>query len=53
MKAYLTEKIHDDALSFLRAHFEVICGYLLPEDDRAAAMAESDGVLVRSAQITA
>lgn len=53
MKVYLTEKIHDDALSFLRAHFEVICGYLLPEDDHAAAMAESDGVLVRSAQITA
>lgn len=53
MKVYLTEKIHDDALSFLQAHFEVICGYLLPENERAAAMAESDGVLVRSAQVTA
>ena len=53
MQVYLTEKIHDAALAFLREHFHVSCGYLLSEDGRKAAMAESDGLLVRSAQVSA
>lgn len=53
MRVYLTEKIHDDALAFLQAHFEVTCGYRLHENEQAAAMAESDGLLVRSAHVSA
>lgn len=53
MQVYLTEKIHDDALAFLRSHFTVICGYELSPEAQGAAMAECEGMLVRSAQIRA
>jgi len=53
MQVYLTEKIHDNAVTFLRSHFDVACGYEMDAEAQAAAMAQSDGILVRSARVTA
>ena len=52
-QVYLTEPIHEDAISLLRSHFRVVLGYTLQDDrERAAALGESHGVLIRSAHVT-
>lgn len=53
MQVFLTEKIHDDAIRFLEEHFDVAFGWQLSEDEKTIALAASEGILVRSAKVTA
>lgn len=52
IKVFLTEKIHDDAVTFLKSHGEVIQGTSTKVEDIIIQAQGCQGILIRSAKIT-
>lgn len=52
-KVFLTERIHDDAVAYLRERFEVIQGDSLQPEDIVRQAEGCAAILIRSARITA
>ncbi|MDO4621432.1 MAG: hydroxyacid dehydrogenase [Eubacteriales bacterium] len=52
MKIFLTEKIHENAVAFLKEHGEVVQGTSVKSEDILTQAADCDAILIRSAKIT-